>query len=126
MGRRRKKALHLLRRAGYTLQIKLSLAHLQSIDGDTVSVAFDRNGEFHIGRLQEPETRLLLEETVKKVTGHNLKFKFYIDKNLSSNKTIDRQKILFADSEKDDHPTVTKAMEVLDAVVVDRKDLPGQ
>jgi DNA polymerase-3 subunit gamma/tau len=116
-----------LRISNRNLQIKLSMARPRSLEEDKLSVAFDRNGEFHVRQLQERDTRLAIEEKLRKVAGRELKIHFFVDQNLTpQNDTGTTGNHLFSDNEKDDHPLVAKAIEVLDAKVVKRKDLPRQ
>jgi DNA polymerase-3 subunit gamma/tau len=115
-----------LKRSHRSLQIKLTMAEPRNIEGDKIMVAFDNMGEFHVRQLQERDTRLLLEERLKKVTGYDLKLHLFVDKNLRRQQNAQPVNNLFAENEKEDHPMVAKAIEILDAKVVGRKDLPGQ
>lgn len=115
-----------LKRSHRNLQIKLTMAEPRTIEGDKIMVAFDNLGEFHVRQLQERDTRLLLEERLRKITGHDLKLHLFVDKNLRRQQSHKPSNNLFAEGEKEDHPMVAKAIEVLDAKVVGRKDLPGQ
>lgn len=115
-----------LKREHRSLQIKLTMAEPRSIEGNKMSVAFDNMGEFHVRQMQERDTRLLLEERIRKLTGYDLKMNFFVDKKLRRQQGGKQVEGLFADNEKEDHPIVAQAIEILDARVVGRKDLPGQ
>ena len=108
------------------LQIKLSMAQPREIKDDKLMVAFDRQGEFHVRQLQERDTRIMLEERLRQVSGKDLRLHFYVDKELAPPTEAREGNNLFGDSEKEEHPMVAEAIAVLDAKVVKREDLPGQ
>jgi DNA polymerase III gamma/tau subunit len=115
-----------LKRDHRNLQIKLSMAEPRRIVDGKLLVAFDQMGEFHVRQLEERDIRLLLEEHLRRVSGYDLKMRFYVDKDLRRQQNNERVNNLFLESERDDHPMIAEAIKVFDAKVVGRKDLPGQ
>lgn len=115
--------LQALKKTHRNLQIKLTLAEPRGIEDNKISIAFDRLGDLHVRQLHERETQQTLEQVIKEVTGKSYKLHFFVDKNFSHQQANGKEVNLLAESEKADHPLVTKAMEVFDAEVVGRQDL---
>jgi DNA polymerase III subunit gamma/tau len=115
--------LQALKTTHRNLQIKLTLAEPRRLDDNKITVAFDRLGEVHVRQLQDKEIQKTLEHVIKGVTGKVYHFHFYVDKNMAHRQENGIQAGLLVESEKADHPEVTRAMEVFDAEVVSRQDL---
>lgn len=107
------------------LQIKLSLAQPRSLDGNKLSVAFDRLGEVHVRYFQDRSQQQTLEGIIKQSSGRDLRFHFFVDPNWvqKSDATSQSAAGMLADSERDDHSLVAKAMEIFDAEIVARREL---
>ncbi len=110
------------------LQIKLSLAQPRAVDGNKLTVAFDRLGEVHVRYFQDRALQQILEQVVKQVSGRDFRFQFVVDSTWT-HKTENGGNggqgvgVMFAESEKAEHPLVAKAIEVFDAEVTARRDL---
>ncbi len=110
------------------LQIKLSLAQPRAVDGNKLTVAFDRMGEVHVRYFQDRALQQILEQVVKQVSGRDFRFQFIVDSTWN-HKTENGGNggqgigVMFAESEKAEHPLVAKAIEVFDAEVTGRRDL---
>ncbi len=118
------KFLQALKATHRNVQIKLTLAEPRSIEENKISVAFDRLGEVHVRQLQDREIQTTLEHVIKGVTGKPYRFHFFVDKNMAHQHENGGKVGLLADSEKADHPAVVKAMEVFNAELISRQDLP--
>lgn len=120
------KFLQALKTTHRSLQIRLSIAEARAIDGDKITVAFDRLGEVHVRQLQDRDIQKTLEQVIKGVTGRSYHFHFFVDKNMAHQHENGKQVSLLAESEKGEHPAVVKALEVFDGEIVGRQDLDGQ
>lgn len=106
------------------MQLKLSLAEPRSIEGNRISVAFDRLGEVHVRYFQDHELLRILEAVMQNVCGQTMRFRFYVDQSLAHRGDNGRkQKKVFSASEREAHPLVAEAMRIFDAEVIARRDL---
>jgi len=110
------------------LQIKLSLAQPRTVEGNKVTVAFDRMGEVHVRYFQDRGLQQTLEQVAKQVSGCDLRFHFVVDpawsgKGENGGNGGRGGSVMFAEAEKAEHPLVAKAIEIFEAEVTARRDL---
>ena len=107
------------------LQIKLSLAQPRSLDGNKLSVAFDRLGEVHVRYFQDRAQQQILGAVIKQSSGRDLRFQFSVDPNWTQKPETggNSAALMLAESERAEHPLVAKAVEIFDAEIVARREL---
>src|SRR5690606_35112146 len=110
------------------LQIKLSLAQPRTVEGNKVTVAFDRMGEVHVRYFQDRSLQQTLEQVARQVSGRDLRFHFFVDPAWSGKSENGGNggrggSVMFAEAEKAEHPLVAKAIEIFEAEVTARRDL---
>ncbi len=107
------------------LQIKLSLAQPRSIEGNKLSVAFDRMGEVHVRYFQDRAQQETIEKIIREVSGRAFRFHFFVDANWTqkSDGNGNGGATMLAVNERDDHPLVAKAVEIFDADIIARREL---
>lgn len=106
------------------LQIKLTVAQPRGIDGNRIQVAFDRLGEVHVRYFQDRNVQRTLEEVARQACGQEMRFQFFADPNWSEPAGNGGVKsVMLAESERDKHALVSKAIEIFDAEIVSRRDI---